>query len=225
MASAARVSPADSSTGLDSPAFAVSAAAASGAFASSAFTCDDAPGVPSVCVEVWDSAGPPACEGCAACEGFAACKGCAAGAAGAASGAADCVGVSFGAGVESVIAHESKRARERCVTMSTQLFRCGSIGAATVPRTPEIMLMQDAARFLGVSRKVLWRWNTLGVGPPRALKGKRYWYAREALKEWLRNGARGLSGALAASPRVDSRARSPCVSSQSPPPGPLVRLR
>lgn len=56
-------------------------------------------------------------------------------------------------------------------------------------RTPELMLAGRAARFLGISRDTLKRWNRSGVGPPRTLKGKRFWYTREALKEWLKAGA------------------------------------
>lgn len=56
-------------------------------------------------------------------------------------------------------------------------------------RTPEMMLAGRAAQFLGVSRKTLYRWNLSGDGPPRTLKRKRYWYAREALKDWLKSGA------------------------------------
>ena len=52
-----------------------------------------------------------------------------------------------------------------------------------MPRTPELMLASRAAKFLGVSRQTLTRWNRAGIGPPRARKGKRYWYSREALKE------------------------------------------
>ncbi len=56
-------------------------------------------------------------------------------------------------------------------------------------RTPELMLATRAARFLGVSRKTLTRWNRVGIGPPRTRKLKRYWYSKEAMKEWLKSGA------------------------------------
>jgi predicted site-specific integrase-resolvase len=60
-------------------------------------------------------------------------------------------------------------------------------------RTPELMLAARAAEFLGVSRKTLTRWNSMGIGPPRARKGKRYWYSREAMKEWLKSGAAAIT--------------------------------
>lgn len=63
-------------------------------------------------------------------------------------------------------------------------------------RTPELMLAGRAATFLGVSRDTLRVWNRTGVGPPRTLKGKRYWYSREALKDWLKTGAAVLSASL-----------------------------
>lgn len=58
-----------------------------------------------------------------------------------------------------------------------------------MPRTPELMLAGRAAEFLGIGRNTLARWNRQGIGPPRVLKGQRYWYAREILKDWLRSGA------------------------------------
>ena len=62
-------------------------------------------------------------------------------------------------------------------------------------RTPELMRAGRAAQFLGVHRDTLRRWQLRGFGPPRARKGKSYWYAREALKEWLRSGAAAVVGA------------------------------
>ena len=56
-------------------------------------------------------------------------------------------------------------------------------------RAPEMMPATRAAQFLGVARKTLNRWNRAGVGPPRVRKLKRYWYTKEQLKEWLRDGA------------------------------------
>lgn len=58
-----------------------------------------------------------------------------------------------------------------------------------MPRTPELMLAARAAEFLGIGRNTLTRWNQQGIGPPRVLKGQRYWYSREVLKDWLRMGA------------------------------------
>ena len=62
-------------------------------------------------------------------------------------------------------------------------------------RAPELMLASRAAEFLGVSRKTLTKWNRAGVGPPRTRKLKRYWYGREALREWLKDGAVPLAAA------------------------------
>lgn len=77
-------------------------------------------------------------------------------------------------------------------------------------RTPELMLAGRAARFLGIHRDTLRAWNRDGMGPPRTLKGKRYWYSREALKEWLKNGAAAVSACLPRAP-----AGSPSLSSGS----------
>jgi excisionase family DNA binding protein len=46
-----------------------------------------------------------------------------------------------------------------------------------------------AAQFLGVSRESLRRWINQGEGPPRVRKGKRYYFVREVLKEWLKSNA------------------------------------
>jgi Helix-turn-helix domain len=81
-------------------------------------------------------------------------------------------------------------------------------------RTPEMMLAGRAAQFLGIGRDTLRRWNRSGVGPPRTLKGKRYWYAREALREWLKAGA---AKAVAVADREESRHSPSRASSQRPP--------
>jgi hypothetical protein len=46
-----------------------------------------------------------------------------------------------------------------------------------------------AAQFLGINPKTLRRWINQGDGPPRVRKGKRYYFCREVLKEWLKSGA------------------------------------
>jgi predicted site-specific integrase-resolvase len=56
-------------------------------------------------------------------------------------------------------------------------------------RTPEFLSAGRAARFLGVSRESLRRWVNRGEGPPRCRKGKRYYYVREVLKDWLKANA------------------------------------
>ena len=67
-------------------------------------------------------------------------------------------------------------------------------------RAPEMMLASRAAEFLGVSRKTLTKWNRAGVGPPRTRKLKRYWYSRQALREWLKAGAVETAGERAFPP-------------------------
>lgn len=56
-------------------------------------------------------------------------------------------------------------------------------------RTPELMCAGRAAQFLGVNRYTLRRWINSGEGPPRVRKGKRYYFVREVLKEWLKSNA------------------------------------
>lgn len=84
-----------------------------------------------------------------------------------------------------------------------------------MPRTPELMLAGRAAQFLGVGRNTLSRWNRSGTGPPRTLKGKRYWYSREALKEWLKTGAAAVRELLPASGLRHGPASWPSASSES----------
>ena len=88
-------------------------------------------------------------------------------------------------------------------------------------RTPELMLAGRAAVFLGISRDTLRTWNRTGIGPPRTLKGKRYWYSRESLKEWLKSGAAAV---FASEPRR-APVGSPSASSQSLPEGLPHRFR
>ena len=62
-----------------------------------------------------------------------------------------------------------------------------------------------AAQFLGVSRQTLRRWIRQSAGPPRVRKGKRYYYVREVLKEWLKSNA----PSTADSPRPAKEAKPP----------------
>lgn len=63
-------------------------------------------------------------------------------------------------------------------------------------RTPELMSACRAARFLGINRETLRRWINQGHGPPRTRKGKRFYYVREVLKEWLRANAPSVAPAV-----------------------------
>lgn len=93
-----------------------------------------------------------------------------------------------------------------------------------MPRTPQMMLAGRAAQFLGIHRDTLRRWNRDGVGPPRELKGKRYWYCLEALREWLKSGGRALVAEHAAG-LPGARAQSPSAASASLRSDPLRRFR
>jgi hypothetical protein len=46
-----------------------------------------------------------------------------------------------------------------------------------------------AALFLGVDEGTLRRWVRKGEGAPRCRKGKRFYYVREVLVEWLKSNA------------------------------------
>lgn len=91
-----------------------------------------------------------------------------------------------------------------------------------VPRTPQIMTAKRCAEFLGITRVTLRAWHRSGVGPPRELKGKRYWYALEAVREWLRNGGASY---VATSARPGGPTALPCAASSSPPQGPPRKFR
>jgi predicted site-specific integrase-resolvase len=62
---------------------------------------------------------------------------------------------------------------------------------------PELMNAGTAAQFIGVCRKTLTNWNHKRIGPPRVLKGKRYWYPRDQIREWLKTSACATAHALA----------------------------
>jgi excisionase family DNA binding protein len=58
-----------------------------------------------------------------------------------------------------------------------------------VARTPELMGAGRAAQFLGITRETLRRWINQGDGPPRVRKGKRFYFVKEVLREWLKANA------------------------------------
>jgi hypothetical protein len=69
-------------------------------------------------------------------------------------------------------------------------------------RTPELMCAGRAARFLGVNRVTLRRWINRGDGPPRVRKGKRFYYVREVLKDWLKANAPSAAPARSVRPSL-----------------------
>jgi hypothetical protein len=71
-----------------------------------------------------------------------------------------------------------------------------------VARTPEIMCAGRAARFLGVSAKTLRRWELAGDGPPRSRKGKRFYYVRQCLVDWLKANAPRMTTAARPAPEM-----------------------
>lgn len=56
-------------------------------------------------------------------------------------------------------------------------------------RAARMMTQVQCAEFLGVTDQTLRTWNKNGEGPPKELKGKRYYYVREAITDWLARGA------------------------------------
>lgn len=66
---------------------------------------------------------------------------------------------------------------------------------------PQMMTTGQCATFLGITRFTLRRWHAMNCAPPRALKGKRYYYALEAVKEWLRHQGRDEASCAAPSAR------------------------
>lgn len=47
------------------------------------------------------------------------------------------------------------------------------------------MTQRQLAQFLRVNRLTLYRWNMEDLGPPRLLRGKRWVYAIEDVRQWL----------------------------------------
>ena len=54
----------------------------------------------------------------------------------------------------------------------------------------QFMNATEAAAFLGVHRRVFDRWTQTKQAPPRRLIGKRYYYQREYLTQWLQSPIR-----------------------------------
>lgn len=52
-------------------------------------------------------------------------------------------------------------------------------------RALNLMTGVQAAKFLGVTEDTLCRWNKAKNGPPRRLIGKRFYYQRSSLTQWL----------------------------------------
>ena len=52
-------------------------------------------------------------------------------------------------------------------------------------RALALLTLRQAADFLGVSEGTIYRWNHAKNGPPRRLIGKRYYYQRALLTQWL----------------------------------------
>lgn len=63
--------------------------------------------------------------------------------------------------------------------------------------TKRLMNAKQASAFLGVHYNTLHNWNLLGVGPPRTLKGKRWFYVLEVIKDWLSQNAPAVASASA----------------------------
>lgn len=92
-------------------------------------------------------------------------------------------------------------------------------------RSGELMMAGRAAIFLGISRDTLKKWNRAGQGPPRMLKGKRYWYSRELLREWIMSG--GVASLATRAPSQPQREppRSPSSASTFQPQNQPHRFR
>lgn len=84
-----------------------------------------------------------------------------------------------------------------------------------VARTPELMGIGRASIFLGVDQSTLRRWTRGGEGPPRTRKGKRFYYVREVLKDWLKaNAPAAVAPALSRGPASEP-ARQPSIASRA----------
>lgn len=83
--------------------------------------------------------------------------------------------------------------------------------------TKRLMNAKQASAFLGIHYNTLHDWNQRNVGPPRTLKGKRWYYVLDVLKDWLSQNAPAV--ASASTHRVASslpQSRSPSYASASP---------
>lgn len=63
--------------------------------------------------------------------------------------------------------------------------------AATLPRNTDTIDRHTAAALIGVSTRTLQRWNRLGNGPPRELRGRKVRYSRVEVEGWLFANSRG----------------------------------
>jgi len=63
--------------------------------------------------------------------------------------------------------------------------------------TKRLMNAKQASAFLGIHYNTLHDWNQRNVGPPRTLKGKRWYYVLDVLKDWLSQNAPAVASASA----------------------------
>src|SRR5882724_3592649 len=98
--------------------------------------------------------------------------------------------------------------------MTTQLAEFAEIGGV-VARTPELMSAGRASQFLGISRDTLRQWITQGDGPPRTRKGKRYYFVREVLKDWLKTNAPSATASTLPPGREPQQSRPTSVASRA----------
>jgi DNA-binding transcriptional MerR regulator len=52
-------------------------------------------------------------------------------------------------------------------------------------RSPKLLNQQKTARLMGISTRTLRRWSNTHAGPPRLKIGKRYFYTREMIVQWM----------------------------------------
>lgn len=50
---------------------------------------------------------------------------------------------------------------------------------------PELLNLKGLVHWLGVEKCTISKWTRMGCGPPRILIGRRYYYSRAAVREWL----------------------------------------
>lgn len=53
-------------------------------------------------------------------------------------------------------------------------------------KSGQLLTKRAAAKLLGVSERTLRRWELGNVGPPTLAVGKRRWFARDVLRQWLK---------------------------------------
>jgi hypothetical protein len=52
-------------------------------------------------------------------------------------------------------------------------------------RSAKLLSQRKTAKLMGISCETLRRWSILNTGPPRLKIGKRYYYTREIVTQWL----------------------------------------